>query len=591
MNDVLSKVSISDVISSRISIKKKGREFEALCPFHHEKTPSFTISPDKGFYHCFGCGAHGNAINFVMEFEKISFREALEKIAKEYGIIIKEFKKKPQKEIELEDKKFQILEKIQQFFSQNLKHHHNILSLNYLRNRGVFDEDIAKFKIGFAPNNFSALVEFLQKNGFSDKEILETTMVGKSVKGNLYSKFRNRIIFPICNRNNRVIAFGGRRVNDEDNPKYLNSAETQIFKKSQNLYNQAIAKQAARDSDAIVVVEGYMDVISLSTSNINNVVAPLGTAISLDQIKLLKNFANKIIFCLDGDNAGIRAMKRVIEIILPILDEKKLFLFAFLPEKLDPDDFIKKYGRDSMLDFFNKANSLSQVLFDLELREVGVGDVVTISPEIKARLENSLLKKTDKINNLQIKKHFQSFYRDKLFFLGRKKSIYKTQERHNKQSQLYKIVDDSSLTNLGKEIIFLLYKFPNLLFFKSDLFSVENFSFKNEELDNIKEYLLSKKFDEIEVDCGNFIEDFKENALFSQIKPLLKTKISYKENVAKIRLEILILKFFLCGLDSQFQDISNHVGSEEDFQQRQEGFFEYKSKIENQIINLESQLI
>jgi DNA primase len=591
LENFLSKISISDVISSRILIKKKGREFEALCPFHHEKTPSFTISPQKGFYYCFGCGASGNAINFVMEFEKIPFREALEKIAKENGIILPDFKKKPQKEIDLEARRFEILKKIQQFFSQNLYHHQNISSLKYLENRSISNEEISEFQIGFAPDSFSSLLEFLQKNNFSQREILETTIVAKNSKGNLYSKFRNRIMFPICDKINRVIAFGGRRLNEEDNPKYLNSAETEIFKKSQNLYNQAIAKKSARDSDSIIVVEGYMDVIALAKNNIRNAVAPLGTAISVDQVRLLKNFADKIIFCLDGDNAGARAMKRVIDIILPILDEKKLFLFAFLPQKLDPDDFVKKYGRESMLDFLNRAKNLSEVLFELELRENGVDTASSTSPEIKAKLEKSLAEKTDKIVNFQIKKHFQNFYRDKLFFLGKKKFSSTGKGREKKVNQLYKISPDNQLVSFGKEIIFLLYKFPNLLFFKTELFSVENFSFDNEDLDNIKEYLLSKKFEESEIEYDVFIDNFKENALFSQIKPLLKCNVFYIEDVAKIRLEILILKIFLYNINNQFKNISNHIGNVEEFQQKQEGFFEYQSKIEHQIINLESQLI
>ena len=592
---ILAKISIADVISSRISLKKKGREFEACCPFHHEKTPSFTISVEKGFYHCFGCGAHGNAIGFIMEFEKISFREALEKIAKENGIILPKFRKRPQIEVDLELRRLQILEKIQQFFSQNLKHYRNISALNYLQDRGVDDGQIAEFQIGFAPNDFNLLVEFLEKNNFSMAEMLETSIIGKNIKGNLYSKFRNRIIFPIANKHSQTIAFGGRRLNEEDNPKYLNSSETAVFKKGQNLYNQATARKAARDSDNIIVVEGYMDVIALAKHNIKNVVAPLGTAITADQLGLLRTFSDKITFCLDGDNAGIRAMKRVIDIILPILDEKKLFVFAFLPEGLDPDDFVKKYGREAMLSALQEAKNLSQLLFELECADVGFKEGGDISPEIKAKLEANLIKKLEKIANVQVKRHFQSFYKDKLFFLGKK--LFSKNKQGNKEANkavlggLYRVCNDNNLVNLGKEILFLLYKFPELFDFETEFFAVKDFIFADDNLDNMKEYLFIKRNEGLKVDYNDFVDSFCQNSLFSEINPLLKKDVSYDEAVARVRLEILMLKIFLHKSEDQFQNMLNNIGNEADFQEKQEGFFDYKSQISHKIINLESQLI
>ncbi|MDA9818140.1 DNA primase, partial [Flavobacteriaceae bacterium] len=381
VEEITSKISIYDVISSRVNLSKKGKEFQAPCPFHSEKTPSFTVSPEKGFYHCFGCGAHGNAIGFVMAFDNLSFKESIHKIANEYGIIIKSFgKQKSVEQANKEERQLDLLQKISQFFVINLKHHSGSQALEYIQKRHISEENIANFNIGFAPNDFNTLINFLQKNHFSEVEILKSGIIGKGDKGNLYSKFKNRLVFPIADKNNQIIAFGGRRLDEEIQPKYLNSSETDLFKKSQNLYNQHFARREAYKAKFILVTEGYMDVVSLFQHGIKNVVAPLGTAISKDQIDLLRQFSEKVIFCLDGDNAGLKAVERVIEIILPILDGKNFFNFVFLPKGLDPDDFVRNFGKGKMLQFCNEAKNLSEVIFDLTLKNCAAENLSSYSP-------------------------------------------------------------------------------------------------------------------------------------------------------------------------------------------------------------------
>ena len=310
-----STILVSEVVGKKVKLKLRGKEFQGLCPFHNEKSPSFTVNDQKGFFHCFGCQAHGDVISFVMQNEGMEYPEAIEKLANDFSIPIPQVQVNYVQENQI-DQDYLILEKINVFFETKLVSEIGRQALSYLQKRGISKVIIKKFRLGFAPNSYDELINFLKSEGFGESQIIASGIIGKNEKNQLYSKFRNRVIFPILDKKNRVIAFGGRCLGDEL-PKYLNSAETNFFKKSQTLYNYSYARKAIFDKSYAVVLEGYMDVISLFANGLENIVAGLGTALGEDHLKELFYITDKIIICLDGDSAGIRAAKRVSEIALP----------------------------------------------------------------------------------------------------------------------------------------------------------------------------------------------------------------------------------------------------------------------------------
>ena len=383
-----SSILTSEVVGKKVKLKAHGKEFQGLCPFHNEKTPSFTINDQKGFYHCFGCGAHGDIIGFVMKNDGLEFKEAVNQLANDFGIAIPQVKFDQAREDKVESE-YLILEKICQFFEKNLFEQIGLEARNYLKKRNLTATIAKKFRLGFGLNSYEALVNFLQSQSFKDHEIAACGVVGKNDKNKFYDKFRNRVIFPIFDKKGRVIAFGGRTIGD-DMPKYLNSAETNLFKKNQTLYNLDKARKAIFDKGFAVVVEGYMDAISLSASGIENVVAGLGTALGAEHLKELFYITDKIIICLDGDSAGIRAAKRVSEIALPLINAKKNIYFAILPNQMDPDDFVKEFGAKELEKFFNQATPLSASLFEFVLTELEIDKNQKISAENKAKIEAAL---------------------------------------------------------------------------------------------------------------------------------------------------------------------------------------------------------
>ena len=337
-----SSILTSEVVGKKVKLKARGPEFQGLCPFHNEKSPSFTVNDLKGFYHCFGCAAHGDIISFVMQSDGLEYKDAVTKLAEDFGIPIPKTDFDFTKENKLE-RDYLILEKACQFFEKNLYAETGFEARNYLKKRNLNAEIAKKFRLGFALNSYEALSNFLKEEGFSELEISKTGIIGQNDRKKLYDKFRNRVIYPITDKKNRVIAFGGRTIGDEM-PKYLNSAETEFFKKNQTLYNIFYARKAIFTKAHAIVVEGYMDAIALSANGVENVVAGLGTALGAEHLKELFYITDRVVICLDGDDAGIRAAKRFSEIALPLITAKKNVAFSILPNKMDPDDFIKKFG-------------------------------------------------------------------------------------------------------------------------------------------------------------------------------------------------------------------------------------------------------
>lgn len=364
IDDLLNRTDIVEVVSSRIQLKKTGKNFSARCPFHNEKTPSFSVSPDKQFYYCFGCGAGGNALGFVMDHDQLDFPQAVEELAKRAGMDVpREDSGRGHKPRQPTDSPlYPLLSAAAEFYRQALKSHPTRrAAVDYLKGRGLSGEIARDFGLGFAPPGWDHLLKHLASDSLQQKALIDAgLLVENADTGKRYDRFRDRVIFPIRDSRGRVIAFGGRVLGD-DKPKYLNSPETPVFHKGQELYGLYEARKSNRDLDEIMVVEGYMDVIALAQQGLRNAVATLGTATSEEHLKRLFRLVPSVLFCFDGDQAGRSAAWRALEATLPSLQDGRRARFLFLPEGEDPDTLVRAEGTDA---FRARINQQAQPLAD-----------------------------------------------------------------------------------------------------------------------------------------------------------------------------------------------------------------------------------
>ncbi|WP_459207505.1 DNA primase [Pseudomonas sp. MLB6B] len=364
IDDLLNRTDIVDVVSSRVQLKKTGKNLSACCPFHKEKSPSFTVSPDKQFYYCFGCGAGGNALGFIMDHDNLDFPQAVEELARAAGMEIpREEGRRNQKPRQPTDSPlYPLLEAAAEFFRQALRNHPTRKSaVEYLKGRGLSGEIARDFGLGFAPPGWDNLLKHLGADTLQQKVMIDAgLLIENAESGKRYDRFRDRVIFPIRDSRGRVIAFGGRVLGD-DKPKYLNSPETPVFHKGQELYGLYEARKHNRNLDEIIVVEGYMDVIALAQQGLRNAVATLGTATSEEHLKRLYRVVPSVLFCFDGDQAGRKAAWRALESALPSLQDGRRARFLFLPEGEDPDTLVRAEGTDA---FHARINQHAQPLAD-----------------------------------------------------------------------------------------------------------------------------------------------------------------------------------------------------------------------------------
>lgn len=376
IDDLISRADIVEVLGKRIQLKKAGREFKANCPFHDEKTPSFTVSPSKGFYHCFGCSAHGTALGFLMEYDHLSFVEAVDSLATSMGIEVpREESQRPAKRY---DELFELLVKVDRYFQAQLRE--NSSAQEYLKARGIDGATAKRFSIGYAPAGWSAVLDKFGKSNEAIERLLATGLIIRKDNGSHYDRFRDRIMFPIRDGRGRCIGFGGRVLGDEE-PKYLNSPETVLFHKGRELYGLFEARQAIRNIEKLVVVEGYMDVIGLARHGIDFGVATLGTATTDDHLQRLFRLTEDVCFCFDGDAAGRTAAWRALETALPQIREGRQIRFVFLPEGQDPDSFVRDNGANA----FEKALATGMPLSDFLVQELA-SQVTLDSVDGRARL-------------------------------------------------------------------------------------------------------------------------------------------------------------------------------------------------------------
>ena len=365
IQELLARTDIVEIIDRVVPLKKAGANYAACCPFHKEKSPSFTVSPSKQFYHCFGCGAHGTAIGFLMEHQGLSFPDAIEELARHCGLTVPQEDndrafRKPSASNEEGPSLLDVMLKALKYFRDELKK--SPRAINYLKGRGLTGEIAARFGIGYAPDgwqNLRSVFPEYDTPGF--QSLLKAGLIIENEQKRRYDRFRDRVMFPILDQKGQVIAFGGR-ILDQGEPKYLNSPETPLFEKGREVFGLPQAREACRQTDTVIVVEGYMDVVALAQHGIGNAVATLGTATTTTHIRKLLRMVDRVVFCFDGDAAGRKAAWRALENSLEALAEQKVLAFAFLPPEHDPDSYVRDLGKEAFQAAIDRATPLSEFL-------------------------------------------------------------------------------------------------------------------------------------------------------------------------------------------------------------------------------------
>ncbi|VYT65628.1 DNA primase [Metakosakonia massiliensis] len=365
INDLLARTDIVDLIDARVKLKKQGKNFHACCPFHNEKTPSFTVNGEKQFYHCFGCGAHGNAIDFLMNYDKLEFVETVEELAAMHNLEVPFEAGSGPSQIERHQRQnlYQLMDGLNAFYQQSLTQPAAEPARQYLEKRGLSSEVITRFAIGYAPPGWDNVLKRFGANRENRQSLIDAGMLVTNDQGRSYDRFRERVMFPIRDKRGRVMGFGGR-VLGNDTPKYLNSPETDIFHKGRQLYGLYEAQQDNDEPQRLLVVEGYMDVVALAQYGINYAVASLGTSTTADHIQLLFRVTKNVVCCYDGDRAGRAAAWRALETALPYMSDGRQLRFMFLPDGEDPDTLVRKEGKAAFEARMEQAMPLSTFLFN-----------------------------------------------------------------------------------------------------------------------------------------------------------------------------------------------------------------------------------
>lgn len=475
LDTLRSRLSLAEIVGEKVKLTRKGRVFFGLCPFHHEKTPSFSVNEEKEFYHCFGCGAHGDAIGFLMEKDHYSFIEAVRELAARANLSLPhDFSSKEEKSQEDLTSFKKALEEASVWFQKNLYLGKNGEALRYIEKRGMTRETLKKFSLGYAPEGRHSLEMYLKEKGFSEETLLKAGLLGQGEDhGDPYDRFRKRLMFPIQDHKGQVVGFGGRLL-EKGEPKYLNSPETPLFSKGKLLYGYPYAKEKA-SGDPLIIVEGYMDVISLQQAGFKGAVAPLGTALTEDQILLAWRLAQEPILCFDGDSAGFKAALRAAERVLPILKPGHSLRFIILPQGEDPDSLIQKGALfETML---TQAYSLIEALWMFLTH----GKTFK-TPEQKAALQNQCNLWTQAIQNADVKKSYHYAFKD-LFY----KNIIGTKSVEKSVSSLKKGAVNFLLIH-ERLLLAILINHPNLIGETSH--DVTFLEFKEERLHELRDVIL-----------------------------------------------------------------------------------------------------
>jgi DNA primase len=411
IDEIKARLSVSQVVSRKVALKKAGREFRGLSPFKTEKTPSFFVNDQKAAWFDFASGQNGDIFKFLMLTEGLTFGEAVERLASEAGVTLPKESDYDKAQDDERARLYTLVEASAKFFEEKLRAPEGEIARKYIAKRGLKPSAVTRFRLGFAPNSRTALKDHLAKLGYTPDEMVKSGMLigGEDIKGPPYDRFRARLMFPITDLKDRVIAFGGRALEADVPAKYLNSPETPLFHKGSILFHAAKARVASHDKGRVIAVEGYMDVVALAEAGFAEAVAPLGTALTADQVKLLWRMAPEPILCFDGDSAGRKAAHRAIDTVLPHLKPGASVRFAFLPDTFDPDDLIRQEGPGAMETVLTEARSLADVLWD---REWAQGDWTT--PERRAKLEQQVFTLVRQIEDPSVRGHYADDVRERL---------------------------------------------------------------------------------------------------------------------------------------------------------------------------------
>ena len=579
LNEIKDKISVSQVVEKTVQLKKRGKEFVGLSPFTKERTPSFTVNDEKQFYHCFSTNKHGDIFTFLVEVGGLSFPEAVEKLANEAGVQLRTFSPAEEEKINKSKKIYEALEMSKSFFSSQIFDDNNSLALKYIRDRGLDNEIINSYEIGYAPQG-NKLEKFLLSKGVSHEimTLAGMTIKDENKKDNFYDRFRNRIIFPIRDIRNRVVGFGGRVINSNDQPKYLNSPETPVFHKGSLLYNFSKIRPNLKNNDNLIVVEGYMDVVSLASKGFQNAVAPLGTAITEAQLNILWKDSDSPIICFDGDKAGKQASFRATEIALKLLKPNKTLRFINLPDNLDPDDYIKNFGLESFNKFVDNASPLQSIIWDLCLQESNID-----TPEGKAGFESMLRAKLNLIADKSIKKHYGLLFKDMLdqfFYIKkteRKISKFDNSEKYSGKYKNSLKIKNSILgsggqlpSDLEALVISGILIYPELV--KKHYEILESFNIENLRLVDIRDNVLAfvkKDYSELDIDLlKEFVQKkyqtfFEKDLRFANIFWQKKEGNNFDE-ISETWLEILRDDQHIKSLNHDIETSKDEIKNEED---------------------------
>ena len=468
LDELRTRVSLSEIIGEKVRLHKRGKDAVGLCPFHHEKTPSFSVNESKGFYHCFGCGAHGDIISFVMGTENLPFIEAVKKLASRVNMQLPELTKENQEVVLKRKSLYEIMEIAADYFQKCLFMPVGAFALKYLREKRNFsDETIKKFRLGYAPGD-DGLKALLSSRGVSEKDMEDLGLISVNEDRKIKARdfFFDRVMIPIFDKRGNIIAFGGRILKDGE-PKYLNSPETPIFNKRRILYNLNNAKEAAYAQKRLIICEGYMDVIALDSFNFNYSVAPLGTALTEDQVLEAWKICSTPTLCFDGDSAGIKAAIRSVDRILPILRAGCSVNYIFLKEAKDPDELLHKFGADAFEQYLGRARPLVDILW----HKCKMNREIT-TPEQKALLEKDTIAEVNKIKDTQIRNYYAQEMKKRLAQLfGVANSPERTDKRADKPAKFkkkenneYNLVKKPPLNDLFiRKIVAAMITYPQLV--------------------------------------------------------------------------------------------------------------------------------
>ncbi|ENP8392307.1 DNA primase [Vibrio alginolyticus] len=475
IDDLLARLDIVDIIDARVKLKKKGKNYGACCPFHNEKTPSFSVSQEKQFYHCFGCGAHGNAIDFLMEFDRLEFVEAIEELASYLGLDVPReqrsggngsFQSGPQASSSEKRNLYDLMGSIAQFYRNQLKQPASKVAIEYLKDRGLSGEIVQKFGIGYVADEWDLVRKNFGQNKENQDMLVTGGMLIENDKGNRYDRFRGRVMFPIRDRRGRVIGFGGRVLGD-GTPKYLNSPETPIFHKGKELYGLYEVLQEYREPPQILVVEGYMDVVALAQYGVDYSVASLGTSTTGDHLQVLFRQTSTVVCCYDGDRAGREAAWRAMENALPYLTDGRQLKFMFLPDGEDPDSYIRQNGKQAFEQQVSNAMPLSEFMFSSLTQQVDMS-----TKEGMAKLSTLAVPLIDKVPGGTLRLYLRELLGRRLGLVDERQlqQLISKQGKEDKRPQPHKEIKRTPM----REVIALLIQNPQYVSMVPDLTSVRD---------------------------------------------------------------------------------------------------------------------